>query len=36
MKKFIFFLVAAISLQLTAFSQNDKYVAAMKKNPCIV
>ncbi len=31
MKKFIFFLVAAISLQLTAFPQNDKYVAAMKK-----
>ncbi len=32
MKKFIFFLAAAVSLQLTAFSQNDKYVAAMKKN----
>jgi hypothetical protein len=32
MKKFIFFLVAAVSLQMTAFSQSDKYVAAMKKN----
>jgi tetratricopeptide (TPR) repeat protein len=32
MKKFIFFLVAAGSLQMTAFSQSDKYVAAMKKN----
>jgi tetratricopeptide (TPR) repeat protein len=32
MKKFIFFLFAAISLQITAFSQNDKYVGAMKKN----
>ena len=32
MKKFIFFLLAAVSLQMTAFSQSDKYVAAMKKN----
>src|SRR5258706_15323907 len=32
MKKFIFFLVTAVSLQMTAFSQSDKYVAAMKKN----
>jgi len=31
MKKFIFFLVAAAGLQLTAFSQSDKYVATMKK-----
>ena len=31
MKKFIFFLVAATSLQLTAFSQSDKYTATMKK-----
>ena len=32
MKKFIFFLAAAASLQMTAFSQSDKYLAAMKKN----
>ena len=32
MKKFIFFLLAAVSLQMTAFSQSDKYIAAMKKN----
>lgn len=32
MKKFIFFLLAAVSLQMTAFSQSDKYVAAMQKN----
>jgi hypothetical protein len=32
MKKFIYFLVAVVSLQMTAFSQSDKYVAAMKKN----
>ena len=31
MKKFIFFLVAVTSLQLTAFSQSDKYTATMKK-----
>jgi tetratricopeptide (TPR) repeat protein len=32
MKKFIFFLLAAVSLQMTAFSQSDKYVASMNKN----
>ena len=32
MKKFIFFLVAACGLQLSAFSQNEKYVTAMKSN----
>jgi tetratricopeptide (TPR) repeat protein len=32
MKKFIFFLVAAVSLQFTAFSQSDKYVTTMKNN----
>jgi hypothetical protein len=32
MKKYILFLVAVCSLQLSAFSQNEKYVAAMKKN----
>jgi hypothetical protein len=32
MKKFIFFLSAAFCLQVTAFSQSDKYVAAMQKN----
>ena len=32
MKKCIFFLIAAINLQVAAFSQSDKYVAAMQKN----
>jgi len=32
MKKCIFFLIAAITLQVAAFSQSDKYVAAMQKN----
>lgn len=32
MKKFLFFLIAAVSLQMTAFSQSDKYVNAMKQN----
>jgi hypothetical protein len=32
MKKIIFFFLTAVSLQMTAFSQGDKYVAAMKKN----
>lgn len=31
MKKYIFFLIAAFSLQTAAFSQSDKYVATMKK-----
>ena len=32
MKKYMFFLLAAVSLQIAAFSQSDKYVAAMQKN----
>jgi tetratricopeptide (TPR) repeat protein len=32
MKKYIFFLLAAVCLKSTAFSQSDKYVAAMQKN----
>ena len=32
MKKSIFFLLATVSLQLAAFSQSDKYVAAMQKS----
>jgi hypothetical protein len=32
MKKYMFFLLAAFSLQTAAFSQSDKYVAAMKNN----
>jgi hypothetical protein len=32
MKKYLFFLMAAASLQFTAFSQSDKYVAAMQNN----
>jgi len=32
MKKCIFFLIAAINLNVAAFSQSDKYVAAMQKN----
>jgi hypothetical protein len=32
MKKYMFFLLAAVSLQTAAFSQSDKYVAAMQKN----
>jgi tetratricopeptide (TPR) repeat protein len=32
MKKYIFFLLAVVSLQITAFSQSDKYVAAMNNN----
>jgi len=32
MKKYIFFLLAAVSMQVAAFSQSDKYVAAMEKN----
>ncbi len=32
MKKYIFFLLAVFSLQIAAFSQSDKYVAAMQKN----
>jgi tetratricopeptide (TPR) repeat protein len=32
MKKYIFLLLAAVSLQVKVFSQSDKYVAAMKKN----
>jgi hypothetical protein len=32
MKKYMLFLLAAFSLQTAAFSQSDKYVAAMKKN----
>jgi hypothetical protein len=31
MKKYMFFLLAALSLQTAAFSQSDKYVAAMQK-----
>jgi len=32
MKKYMFFLLAVLSLQTTVFSQSDKYVSAMKKN----
>jgi len=32
MKKYIFFLMAAVSMQVAAFSQSDKYVAVMEKN----
>ena len=32
MKKCIFLLIAAINLQVAAFSQSDKYVTAMQKN----
>jgi hypothetical protein len=32
MKKYIFFFLAAAGLQLTAFSQSDKYVTTMKNN----
>jgi len=32
MKKYIFFLLAAVSMQVAAFSQSDKYIAAMEKN----
>jgi hypothetical protein len=32
MKKFIFLLLAAVSLQATVFGQSDKYVATMQKN----
>jgi hypothetical protein len=32
MKKFIFLLLAAVSLQAAAFGQSDKYVATMQKN----
>lgn len=32
MKKYMFLLLAAASLQTAVFSQSDKYVAAMKKN----
>ncbi len=32
MKKFIFLVLAVVSLQAAAFAQNDKYVAAMQKN----
>jgi hypothetical protein len=32
MKKYMFFLLTAFSLQTAAFSQSDKYVAAMQKN----
>jgi tetratricopeptide (TPR) repeat protein len=32
MKKYMFFFLAAFSLQTAAFSQSDKYVASMQKN----
>ena len=32
MKKYMFFLLAAFSIQATVFSQSDKYVATMQKN----
>jgi ribosomal protein S2 len=32
MKKYMFFLLTAFGLQTAAFSQSDKYVAAMQKN----
>jgi hypothetical protein len=32
MKKYMFFLLAVLSLQTAVFSQSDKYVSAMKKN----
>jgi hypothetical protein len=32
MKKYIFSLLAVVSIQATAFSQSDKYIAAMEKN----
>ena len=32
MKKYMFFLLAAVTLQIAAFSQSDKYAAAMKQN----
>ena len=32
MKKYLLFLIAIVAVQTDAFSQNDKYVAAMKQN----